>query len=149
MGAFIYDVRWFLGIFDLPTYPNQILDYYISPFSKIRCSLTYLPKNLTSYVNAPYVMLYFYLHNWLESFLEVHSQFRALGVSIYDANYILISMYDWLTLMTQQSNWHIFYDMSFCKILLQYEFVCIIKKLLKYILTTTVQLDKTKNAPSK
>jgi hypothetical protein len=32
----------FLGIFDLPTYPNQIL-YYISLFSKIRCFLTYLP----------------------------------------------------------------------------------------------------------
>ena len=30
---------------------RQIL-YYISLFSKIRCSLTYLPKNLTSYVNA-------------------------------------------------------------------------------------------------
>jgi hypothetical protein len=54
-GAFKYDVRCFLGIFDLPTYPNQIL-YYISIFSKIRCSLTYLPyllKNLTSHVNAP------------------------------------------------------------------------------------------------
>ena len=34
--------RWFWDIFDLPTYPNQIL-YYISLFSKIRCSLTYLP----------------------------------------------------------------------------------------------------------
>ena len=34
-GAFTYDVRCFLGIFDLPTYPNQIL-YYISLFSKIR-----------------------------------------------------------------------------------------------------------------
>ena len=34
-GAFIYDVRCFLGIFDLPTYPHQIL-YYISLFSKIR-----------------------------------------------------------------------------------------------------------------
>ena len=33
--AFIYDVRCFLGISDLPTYPNQIL-YYISLFSKIR-----------------------------------------------------------------------------------------------------------------
>ena len=41
-GAFTYDVRCFGGIFDLPTYPNQIL-YYISLFSKIRCSLTYLP----------------------------------------------------------------------------------------------------------
>ena len=51
-GAFTYDVRCFGGIFDLPTYPNQIL-YYISLCSKIRCSLTYLPKNLTSYVNDP------------------------------------------------------------------------------------------------
>ena len=41
-GAFIYDVRCFWGIFDLPTtYPNQIL-YYISLFSKIRSNLTYL-----------------------------------------------------------------------------------------------------------
>ena len=40
-GAFIYDVRYFSGIFDLPTYPHQIL-YYISLFSKIRWSLTYL-----------------------------------------------------------------------------------------------------------
>ena len=31
----------FLGIFDLPAYPNQIL-YYISLCSKIRCSLAYL-----------------------------------------------------------------------------------------------------------
>ena len=36
----------------LPTYPNQIL-YYVRLFSKIRFSLTYLLKNLTSYVNAP------------------------------------------------------------------------------------------------
>ena len=41
-GAFTYDVRCFLGIFDLPTQPNQIL-YYIRLFSKIRCSLTFLP----------------------------------------------------------------------------------------------------------
>ena len=33
-------------------YPNQIINY-ITLFSKIRFSLTYLPKNLTSYVNAP------------------------------------------------------------------------------------------------
>ena len=30
------------GIFDLPTYPNQIL-YYINLFSKIRCKITYPP----------------------------------------------------------------------------------------------------------
>ena len=41
-GAFTYDVRCFWAFFNLPTYPNQIL-YYISLFSKIRCSLTYLP----------------------------------------------------------------------------------------------------------
>ena len=41
-GAFTYDVRCFSDIFDLPTYPNQML-YYISLFSKIRCSMTYLP----------------------------------------------------------------------------------------------------------
>ena len=41
-GTFTYDVRCFLGIFDLPTNPNQMV-YYISLFSKIRCSLTYLP----------------------------------------------------------------------------------------------------------
>ena len=36
-GAFTYDVRCFWGIFDLPTYPNQILYYmYISLFSEIR-----------------------------------------------------------------------------------------------------------------
>ena len=40
-GAFIYDVRCFSGIFDLPTYPHQIL-YYISLFSKIRWGFTYL-----------------------------------------------------------------------------------------------------------
>ena len=34
-GAFIYDVRCFTGIFDLPTHPNQIL-HYISLFSIIR-----------------------------------------------------------------------------------------------------------------
>ena len=42
LGASTYDVRWFWVIFDLPTYPNQII-YYISLFSKIRYSLTYLP----------------------------------------------------------------------------------------------------------
>ena len=36
------------------TNPNKIL-YCISLFSKIRYSLTYLPQNLTSYVNAPYL----------------------------------------------------------------------------------------------
>ena len=36
-GAFMYDVRWFWGIFDLPT---LIRYFYISIFSKIRCSLT-------------------------------------------------------------------------------------------------------------
>ena len=34
------DVFWVF--FDLPTYPNQMV-YYISLFSKIRCTLTYLP----------------------------------------------------------------------------------------------------------
>ena len=29
LGAFTYDVRCFWGIFDLPTYPNQMI-YYIS-----------------------------------------------------------------------------------------------------------------------
>ena len=42
LEAFTYDVRCFLSIFDLPMYPNQKLDY-ISLFSKIRFSLTYLP----------------------------------------------------------------------------------------------------------
>ena len=31
-GTFTYDVRWFWVIFDLPTYPNQII-YYISLFT--------------------------------------------------------------------------------------------------------------------
>ena len=44
-GAFTYGVRCFWVIFDLPTYPNQIL-YYISLSSKIRCSLTYVPTYL-------------------------------------------------------------------------------------------------------
>ena len=78
LGALTYDVRCFWDIFDLPTYPNQIL-YYISPFRKIRCkircSLTYLPKNLTSYVNVPkskvtrhlgkkYLKIKLYLYRW-------------------------------------------------------------------------------------
>ena len=45
------DVFWAFLTY-LPTYPNQIL-YHISLFIKIRCILTYLPKNLTSFVNAP------------------------------------------------------------------------------------------------
>ena len=40
--AFTYDVRCFSSIFDLPTYPHQIL-YCISLFSKIWWGLTYLP----------------------------------------------------------------------------------------------------------
>ena len=47
-GASTYDVRWFLVIFDLPTYPNQMI-YYISLLSKIRWGLTYL-LNLESNV---------------------------------------------------------------------------------------------------
>ena len=39
-GAFIYDVRWFWVIFDLPTYPDQISSYVAWP--------TYLPQDLTS-----------------------------------------------------------------------------------------------------
>ena len=35
-----YDVRWFWGIFDLPTLIRYFTTY-ISLFSKIRCSLTY------------------------------------------------------------------------------------------------------------
>ena len=57
--------QMFLGISDLPIYPNQIL-YYISLCSKIRCSLTYLPKNLTSYMNAPIDWLSFALAAWAE-----------------------------------------------------------------------------------
>ena len=37
----------------LPTLIRCLMLYYISLFTKIRCSLTYLPKSLTSYVNAP------------------------------------------------------------------------------------------------
>ena len=40
--ASVYDIRCFLGIFDLPTHPNQMV-YYMGLFSKIRCSLTYIP----------------------------------------------------------------------------------------------------------
>ena len=31
MGAFTYDGRCFLGIFDLPTYPNQMVYYLHKP----------------------------------------------------------------------------------------------------------------------
>ena len=47
----------FGSIFDLPTYPNQI-PYYIYAYL-VKSDLAdlpkskYLPKNLTSYVNAP------------------------------------------------------------------------------------------------
>ena len=41
-GAFTYDIRCFGDIFDLLTYPNQILYYIGSLFSKIRCLPTYL-----------------------------------------------------------------------------------------------------------
>ena len=42
-GTFIYDVRFFwVFLTYLPTHPNQMV-YYIGLFSKIRCSLTYLP----------------------------------------------------------------------------------------------------------
>ena len=49
MGAFTYDVRYFLAIFDLPT-----------P----------LPKNRTSYVNAP------------QEGISFRTQFPSLGISI-------------------------------------------------------------------
>ena len=39
-GAFIYDVRYFRVIFDLPAYPNQISSDVARP--------TYLPQDLTS-----------------------------------------------------------------------------------------------------
>ena len=47
------DVFW--GIFDLPAYPNQII-HYISLCILVKSDgarSTYLPKNLTSYGNAP------------------------------------------------------------------------------------------------
>ena len=50
-GAFTYDVRCFWGIFDLPTYPNQKLYYYL--VKSDAAGPTYLPKNLTSYVSKP------------------------------------------------------------------------------------------------
>ena len=48
-GAFIYDVRCFFGILDLPTYLPSL--YYISLLSKIRCSLTYLPTLKSDVIN--------------------------------------------------------------------------------------------------
>ena len=66
-GAFIYDVRWFWCIFDLPTYPHQML-YYISLFSKIRWSLTYLPTQKSEVIYECSLMQFwsFALKNFLK-----------------------------------------------------------------------------------
>ena len=96
-GAFIYDVRCFSGIFDLPTYPHQIL-YYISLFSKIRRGLTYLPtqksgiiyecslrrstyferlctwksrKSEKSRLNVPYIQTHYFLKSRLNEVCRV------------------------------------------------------------------------------
>ena len=50
-GPFTYDVRCFLGIFGLPTYPDLIRSYVVK---SVAAWPIYLPKNLTSYMNAPY-----------------------------------------------------------------------------------------------
>ena len=42
-GAFTYNVRCFAGIFDLPTLIRYFTTY-LSLFSRIRWSLTYLPS---------------------------------------------------------------------------------------------------------
>ena len=59
-GAFIYDVRCFSGIFDLPTYPHQIL-YYISLFSKIRWSLTYVPTQKSDVICECSLCIWIYI----------------------------------------------------------------------------------------
>ena len=68
MGAFTYDVRCFLGIFDLPTYPNQMI-YYISLFSKIRCSLTYLPTQISDVICECSLRVHSFIFHPLTSFV--------------------------------------------------------------------------------
>ena len=70
IGAFTCDVRCFGGIFDLSTYPNQIL-YYISLFSRIRCSLTYLTPGpsksevvMDNYLVRLHYLVLFSWENW-------------------------------------------------------------------------------------
>ena len=61
--AFTYDVRCFGGIFDLPT----LIRYYTTYIYEVKSDVswpTYLPKNLTSYVNAPIVQGLLILGLW-------------------------------------------------------------------------------------
>ena len=63
-GAFTYDVRWFLSIFDLLTYPHQML-YYISLFSKIRWGLTYLPTQKSDVIyECSLIKTYTFINFW-------------------------------------------------------------------------------------
>jgi hypothetical protein len=51
----------FFGHFDQPTYPNQVLYYTVSLFSKIRLSLTYLL--LPTYLSSKYLKIW--RHMWM------------------------------------------------------------------------------------
>ena len=60
----------FFGIFDLPTYPNQIL-YYISLFSKIRCSLTYLPTQISDVIyECSHNEMRFFVTSWTPVYVD-------------------------------------------------------------------------------
>ena len=84
-GAFTYDVRCFSGIFDLPTYPHQILHYNINLFSKIRWSLTCLPAQKSDVVCecslSNWLIVQLYNKISLSNYLYVLSNFISLKLS--------------------------------------------------------------------
>ena len=102
-GAFIYDVRCFWGIFDLPTYPNQMV-YYIGLIGKIRCSLTYLPTQKSDVIyecslitvlktsQALQVLFYNIVYNQQNKMVETQNSFlkkkipdvKRMGCENYD-----------------------------------------------------------------
>ena len=81
-GTFTYDVICFLGIFDLLTYHNKII-YYISLFSKIRCSLTYLKiwRHMWMLPNKPHLTSFF---NPFTPIFAPKMQMRQMSVFDFD-----------------------------------------------------------------
>ena len=75
----------------LPTYPNQIL-YYTNIFSKIRCSLTYLPKNLTSYVNSPIVVVDNFTYHSEKSVISLPKSFNVFFTRLYSSTSMVVGM---------------------------------------------------------
>ena len=101
-GAFTYDVRCFLGIFDLPTYHNQMV-YYISLFSKIRCSLTYLPTQKSDVICECSLKgcVIFKRYNCVLNCLEYQQKYTNYTV----VSWLELRITSWMWFFLKKSRW--------------------------------------------